>query len=170
MEKKRDIQYKYNKTASHYDIRYSKIQKEKIQFLLNKLSQSKKLNIILTFLDIGCGTAIIYENLYDFLPERLYYFGIDISINMLKQGIETNLQIFKRNRNNISLIVADAENLPFRKNAIDLIISLTVIQNLMVPKRHLDELLKVLKENGIVLISFHKKFFSLDKIEEILNI
>ncbi|MHA1268665.1 MAG: class I SAM-dependent methyltransferase [Candidatus Helarchaeota archaeon] len=167
--KKKDIQSKYDQTADHYDLRYEEIQKTKIEFLLYKLKQICEIKNFFNVLDVGCGTSIIYNILTDYLPKNFGYYGIDISINMIKNGMTKNLNTFIKNKN-ISMILGDAENLPFKKCKFDLIISLTVAQNIPNPKNYIDQMLKLLDiKIGFLLISFHKKIFSMDYILNLLK-
>lgn len=167
--KKKNIQYKYDKTSDHYDIRYNLIQDVKITAFFNELIIKNELNHFKYILDVGCGTCSILEKLNAYISERFYYIGIDFSIGMIKYGLDKNIPNIPY-KNNISLILADAENIPLKNNLFDLIISLTVIQNLPEPATHLNEIVKKLKKNsGIILISFHKKIFTEELIDNLLK-
>jgi ubiquinone/menaquinone biosynthesis C-methylase UbiE len=167
--KKKNIQYKYDKTSDHYDIRYNLIQNTKITAIFDELIKMNELNNGKYILDFGCGTCSILEKLNAYISERFYYIGIDFSIGMIKYGLDKNIPNLT-NKNNISLILADAENIPLKNNLFDLIISLTVIQNLPEPANHLNEIMSKLKKNsGNILISFHKKIFTKELIENLLK-
>ena len=121
-----------------------------------------------TILDIGCGTLTSYEKLNKYFQKTSHYIGIDFSIEMLKYGLSHNI-----NKNfDIklpSVILADAENLPLKNEVADLVISLTVAQNLPDLTAHLKSILNIIKKNSsIILISFHKSFFSLNEIKSAL--
>ena len=167
--KKKNIQYKYDKTSDHYDIRYNLIQDTKITSLFDELIKINELNNVKYILDVGCGTCSIFKKLNAYISGRCYYIGIDFSIGMIKYGLDKNIPNFP-NKNNISIILADAENIPLKNNIYDLIISLTVIQNLSKPATHLNEIVGKLKKNsGNILISFHKKIFTEELIANLLK-
>lgn len=160
--KKKDIQYKYNQTADHYDLRYSEIQNKKLKFLLNRVdSPGNNRNRLI--LDVGCGTSTIFDTLNDNLNGIFYYIGVDLSIEMLKIALRKNLKPASETGKNISLILADSGHLPLKEHLYDLVISLTVAQNL--PKNEIMVFLKIIymmmkNSHGKLLISFHKKIFS----------
>ena len=170
--KKRIIQSKYNQTYKNYDVRYEKIQEEKIKLLLNEINSHVKFNkdkISRKFpliLDVGCGTSVIYNKINNFFPNTINYIAIDFSIEMLKYGRRRFLNDINFRKSHLSFILADAEYLPLKENTFDIIISLTVIQNLPNPSKFFEEIKKIInKKFAYLLISLHKKFFSIKEVE-----
>ncbi len=98
-------------------------------------------------LDIGTGTG-----LYIFEAARFgaHVIGIDISVNMLNVLSKKikNEKIYSQ----IDLIVADAENLPFRSNLFNKIICNTVLEFLLNPVQALKEFNRVIFFDGKVVI------------------
>ncbi|MBD3229636.1 MAG: methyltransferase domain-containing protein [Candidatus Lokiarchaeota archaeon] len=169
--KKKDIQFKYNQTADIYDLRYREIQNLKIKHLLNKFVGIKEGKTRL-ILDAGSGTSIIFDTIYNTLRDRFYYTGIDFSIEMLKKALKQNLSPYINKNPNINLILADVSNLPFKKDIFDLVLSLTVAQNL--PQDQIIGFLKEInsimkKKYGKLLISFHKRIFSSKNVLELIK-
>jgi ubiquinone/menaquinone biosynthesis C-methylase UbiE len=96
------------------------------------------------YLDIGCGTGIIRD-----VAPQLNVVGIDVSPEMVRvasQKIPT-------------IMVADAENLPFRSRIFDAALfnaSLFLIPN---AERAVEEAMRVVKEGGVVLASYLLGFY-----------
>lgn len=91
-------------------------------------------------LDAGCGTG---HNVR-FLAECGNYVGIDVSIEALK---------FCQKNDHTCLAQANLEQLPFKDNCFDLIISLDVIEHTKNPWRVIREFKRVLNENGSILVA-----------------
>ena len=125
-KKKQEIIKNYNDTSHFYDQRYSQIQEEKFEILLNNLELNEK-----EILDAGCGTGLLLDfinNLKNYSDVNFNYIGIDISLNMLKEfqsKLSNKSTLWK-----VNLLLADIEFLPFRENIYDLIFSITAFQNL----------------------------------------
>lgn len=155
---KKLIQIKYNTTASSYDNLYRSEQLEKYSEIESILRNSilKKYNVII--LDAGCGTCLLLEYLYQHILKgekhtQIYYVGLDFSIGMLNQAKKRihNLELL------VDLILADIDYLPLRSEVFHILMVITVIQNLPDIKTSLLELLRVLRCNGELIISYPKK-------------
>lgn len=135
---------------------------------LYKLEQERKFNNLRAFLpkcgiilDAGCGTGFITKNLGDAI-------GVDSSIEMLKLAPEK-----------LRVACADLADLPFRDESFDCVFSLTVLQDVDRLESAINEISRVLKKNGIFILSvldkkkaevireFLKKRFG--KMDEIKN-
>ena len=154
--KKREIIGKYDSTAHFYDDRYSKIQREKFNLIFADFSFEDKF-----ILDAGCGTGLFYdyflENLLINSDKRYRLLGVDISWNMLKtflMKLKAKAEIVK---NQVSLVLSDIENLPFREDVFHAIISLTSLQNLPNIYNGINESFRVTRNNGDVKFSILKK-------------
>lgn len=105
-------------------------------------------------LDVGCGGGQYMEY---FLDKGTKITGIDYSEKMIEmargylEGKEKNKTL------RYSLIKADAEDLPFRNNTFDLIVSIGLLEYLSRPEKALSEIHRVLKKGGYALLSFSKK-------------
>jgi len=136
----KNVVKKYDRTASFYNQRYREIQENKYKKMINFPVKGK-------ILDIGCGTGL----LYDFL-EYDNYIGADLSLEMLKKGGFANK------------ILADCEFLPFKDCVFDFVFSFTVLQNLL-SYRMISEAYRVLKREGIFILTTLKKTYKEDLIE-----
>ncbi len=160
---KKLIQLKYNTTSSSYDDLYRDEQIEKYNEIRDVLKSflSRKMQI-LVILDAGCGTGLLLEYLYQLLTHVLvkpliYYIGLDFSIGMLSQAKKKINQSLGRVL--VDLILSDIDYLPLRDKVIDTLVSITVIQNLPSMRKTLMELFRVVKENGIFIVSHPKKVY-----------
>lgn len=164
-EKKKGIIKRYNSSAAYYDSRYKDIQFRKFKISLEIIKLRERI-----ILDAGCGTGLLYEFLYQ--THRFWGKGCshiintDISIEMIKifqeklreRGIKSSTEnIFKQQKSLHHLVIADAENLPFRPCQFDIILSFTMIQNLSDNKKFFRKIHDIIKNEGDVLLSLIKK-------------
>lgn len=106
--------------------------------------QRKRYDIVLRFApmsglvcDIGCGSSHILAD----LPHAV---GIDLRLEKLR---------FMRSRHRGALMQGDGMALPFANESLDGIISSEIIEHIPDEKgRHIDELLRVLKPGGILVL------------------
>lgn len=83
-------------------------------------------------------------------------------------GLEYSQELINLNQNkNIKIIQGDAQKLPFEKNSFDIAIATAVIEHLPEPFKMLAETYRVLKPNGIFILTTPSPFF--DKIAELIN-
>lgn len=130
---RKQIQELYDKTADVYDSRYKDIQEEKYRIMLEDIQIKKPI------LDLGSGTGLLQE----FLKTKLV--GIDISYGMLKHSKELSVQ-------------GDVENLPYKDSAFNTVLSFTAAQNLADVENMLKEIARVLRPDGIAVITILAKF------------
>lgn len=129
----------YDFYSGFYDIIYGPFLLPPLKKSMEKLGLEKNLKI----LDIGVGTGATLR----FVPEDLKVIGIDISNGMIKKA--------KKKFTKHSFAVMDAMNLGFKDNIFDIIISAYVVTVVPDPKRMLEEISRVLKPEGKVLIVSH---------------
>jgi len=89
--------------------------------------------------DIGCGAGTFSKVIAD--GKRLII-ALDIQVKLLR-GIEGP---------SIEKICADAHYLPFREKSIDCALSISLMEHLEDPERHVKELFTVLKPNGFLVL------------------
>ena len=122
-----------------YDTRYTEEQAAKYGHIFSYLGRGKTL-------DNGCGTGLFMP----FLDE--YSVGIDFSSELLREA---------RGRvGNNALVQGDSANLPFRADVFSNMASITVIQNLPRPKQLIEESSRVVKKDGILVVSSLKRVYS----------
>lgn len=109
-------------------------------------------------LDIGCGIG----NLYKVLGERIEYFGIDIS----KEAIDKARAVYD---NDSKFKTYNGINIPFDDNYFDTVSSLEVIEHLDKDNhiKHLQEIIRVTKPRGIIIISTPNRNYPIKFIKKI---
>mgnify|MGYP001189276219 FL=1 len=138
---KNKIMYSFNKKASSYD-QYSLIQKEVAHRLYDRLSSIKIKPM--SVLDIGCGTGHLSDMLFRLYPDA-NIICLDISFNMLQESYKKN--------GNLSCILSDAENMPFKNNKFDLIISSFTLHWCDEIEKIFFDTHRFLKDKGLFLFS-----------------
>jgi len=131
----------------HISKSYNELHKEE---QLKKLEIIKKnMRIIPPLLDVGCGIGISTD-----------FFNIE-SI-----GIDNCKEMIKHGKNN--LIYAEAEDLPFKDNSFNTVISVTAFHNFKNIEKALKEIMRVSKNKNIC-ITFLKKSNKLDGFKELIK-
>lgn len=138
MRKSIRIREDYDNMAGVYNLRYSRIQREKYRIALKGIKLGGKI------LDLGAGTGLLSE----FLGTKLI--SADISLNMLSQCKSNSVQ-------------TTAESLPFKDKSFDAVVSFSALMNFENPENALKEVRRVLKKDGIFICTYLKKF-NFDKL------
>ena len=133
----------YNIIAKSYNELYEEEQLKKLKIISTILKIKKDDNL----LDLGAGTGIS-TNYFDCIS-----YGIEPSINMIKNG--------KGN-----LINASAEQLPFKSNVFDVVISVTSFHNFSNFDKAISEIKRVAKNKSRILITVLKKSKKVKLIEK----
>jgi len=95
----------------------------------------------ISILEIGCGIS----DIFNFLPRNFQYYGIDPSEFAVKKLKEQN--------HDLNLSVGYAENLPFRDQQFGAVFSFQVLEHLFDPRQALQEMIRVIKPGGYVIVS-----------------
>ena len=98
-------------------------------------------------LDIGCASG---RQVFLISPHCKKVIGIDISSAFIEEG---NKYIQKQNIQNVELLVALAENLPFSENYFDKVLCAEVLEHVIDPDKVLKEAKRVLKRGGRLIIT-----------------
>jgi len=126
--------------------KFDKVQKRKNRNHYNKIKK------IINFLDIkdnekvleiGVGTGIHAEYLFNNCHKNFIFYGVDLSKEML-------LQTRKKlgNKKNIKLRIMDGENLKFKDNSFDKVYISGSLHHYNNPEKGISEILRVLKKGG----------------------
>ena len=113
-------------------------------------------------LDLGCGSGLLFLHLNGRTKEVI---GVDLSKNLLSRAKQVGTTIDA----NVSLILADADYLPFPGNLFCAVFAFTVLQNMPHPLKTLVEAKRVLAPEAQMVVSGLKKSFSLDRFVDLLN-
>ncbi|MEM1581043.1 MAG: class I SAM-dependent methyltransferase [Candidatus Bathyarchaeia archaeon] len=147
---KRKVIRHYDRLAKIYNALYGYEQNLKIKEAL-KVLDVKALDLVL---DVGCGTGLLFKHIFS---SSSLIVGIDISSRTLR--VAKNL-VKNLDSNQIALVRADADFLPFRNNIFDKIFAITLLQNMPNPISTLSEIARVAKDSSEIVITGLKKFFS----------
>lgn len=138
----------WNKIAPQWQNFRQKPTKEVIWFL-NKYCKSKG-----KILDVGCGNA---RNLIPFAKLNFQCYGIDFSENMLK-----NAELLaNKNKIKINLKKSDITKIPYKDNFFNYCLHTASLHHLDTKEKQLkslQEIFRVLKPNGLVLLTVWNKF------------
>uniref|UniRef100_A0A832G6Q9 Class I SAM-dependent methyltransferase n=1 Tax=Ignavibacterium album TaxID=591197 RepID=A0A832G6Q9_9BACT len=134
--------YSKSKNPPNFMIYELDSRKEKALFAIDRFANGRTINV----LDIGCGTGHYMEEL---LIRNHNVTGIDVAFGMLMKA-KQKLDKFNGKSH---LIKSNIENLPFNDNSFDVILCIGVIEYLPDIPKALKEINRVLKGDGIVILS-----------------
>jgi len=143
--KKAKLRRMYDVTSAFYDDLYEGEQVRKFEVVSHLLKFSPPIGGVI--LDAGCGTGLITERLRG---KGRFIVGVDFSEGMLRKAKG------RLKAHDVDLVLGDVESLPFRSRSFDSILCLTVLQNCD-PLRAINSLLRVLKEEGLLVLSYLKR-------------
>ncbi|MEM2105953.1 MAG: class I SAM-dependent methyltransferase [Candidatus Bathyarchaeia archaeon] len=155
--KKREIMQRYDATAHLYDTRYFEEQKQKIEAALEEI----KIKNHCLVLDVGCGTGILFNY---FADKAKAVVGLDISRKTLQEAKKK-----VKNIGNAHLVLADADNMPFRENFFDYAFGVTILQNMPEPAKTLAEIRRTAKGKAKIVVTGMKKAFGLEQFQKLLS-
>lgn len=149
----------YDGISKGYSNLYHEEQIQKISLIKSYLENKK------TILDLGAGDGVLNK----FVSGESQLVSFDLSFELLKLN------------NNNNKVQGSAMNLPFKDDSFDCISSFTMLQDTPSPIKALEEIKRVLKKDGIIILSFlrltsqlneileyiGKKFIIIEKIEEV---
>jgi SAM-dependent methyltransferase len=117
---------------------------------LNLMLKKLRLKSGETLLDLGCGNGR-YSKVFSL--RGMSVVGLDIS--------KVALDLAKKQCGECNLVLGDASRLPFRDKAFDKVFAVDIIEHVQNDFECLNEIVRVTKNTGIILISFprNKKFF-----------
>ncbi len=150
----------YDFYSDFYDFVFSWILNPHLKYAISQQDFKEGQKI----LEIGIGTGISLKNYPSFC--RIY--GIDISSGMLEKAIR---RVERHSIKNVELKVMDATALEFPDRSFDYVVAAFVISVCENPERMLEEMVRVLKDDGrIILVNhFASKNRIINALEKILN-
>lgn len=153
-----NIETKQNIIYDEHLIRYE---------FVKKFVQEKKV------LDIACGSGYGAKILADAGAEKV------IAVDINKEAIKSaKVNYFHKN---IEYLEGSADNIKLESKSIDTAVSFETIEHLKNPEKYLNELSRIIKDNGMVIIStpnreifqaknpFHFKEYSKDEFKNLLK-
>jgi ubiquinone/menaquinone biosynthesis C-methylase UbiE len=154
-KEKRKVMQRYDVTAEMYDERYAEEQSAKYVAALENVKIADS-----TVLDVGCGSGLFFTH----ASKAKILVGVDVSHKLLLKAKEQTHAL-----ENISVLQADADHLPFCPGVFDAVFAFTVLQNMPDPSETLCEIKRVAKKGGRVVVTGLKKVFSLKTFTEALD-
>ncbi|MDR1421664.1 MAG: class I SAM-dependent methyltransferase [Coriobacteriales bacterium] len=134
----------FNKQAAIYDetdtMYYSKMPKVSCRHTAEYLRDFKYESL----LDVGCGTGYLLELLIGQKPAD--YHGLDLSDEMLRVAGEKNIP-------NSTFVLGTADKLPYEDGSFDVVTCIQSFHHYPYPDNAMKEALRVLKPDGIYLLS-----------------
>jgi ubiquinone/menaquinone biosynthesis C-methylase UbiE len=155
-KQKRSVMRRYNLTAQIYDARYCEEQEAKYKTALDKLSLDAGV-----ILDVGCGSGLFFRHVAD---DAKLVVGIDVSGALLKLAKER-----AKNYQNVHLVLADADNLPFKQEVFTYVFAFTVLQNMPNPAKTLRGFKIVALRDAFFVVSGLKAAVSLEVFGQYLD-
>lgn len=113
-------------------------QRKRVRELVENLKIEKGDRI----LDVACGSGVVSHKCVE---KGAIVYGVDINCNAIKYAKGKHIK-------NSTFIVADAQNLPFKSGYFDAVVCCEVIEHLHNPEFMIDEVSRVLKENGRICV------------------
>ena len=153
---KRQVMQRYDLTAQMYDERYAEEQEAKYKKALENVNVVNS-----TVLDVGCGSGLFF-NLVAVKAQIVV--GVDVSRKLLLQAKEHS-----KSFGNVQVIQTDADHLPFKNGFFDDVFVFTVLQNMPKHNETLQELKRVAKQEGSVVVTALKKAFALNAFMDLLE-
>ncbi len=142
----------YEAGISRYDRLYGDEQEKKYERCSQYLDGTSGKVV----LDCGCGTGTLLARLSG---QGGLFVGVDYSRAMLKLAQKRAVLA-----DNVDLICADADNLPFKSATFDRVVSFTMLGNMPEIGRTLREFGRVARDSGQVVLSFSKKNVKADDV------
>ena len=149
----------YSRLARKYDTVWKKYNTATIDETLKRVDTAGSK----TILDIGCGTGILLDEVQQ-RENGIQTFGCDLSFEMLRQTTQ------KENGNLLHISVADATALPYPSDRFDTIFSTSVFHFIRNPNAALNEMYRVLKPNGrLILTDWCRRYRSIRMLDSLLK-
>jgi len=109
-----------------------------------------------TILDVGTADGLMLGGVKKKFP-LAKCIGLEYSKELIQACDDKNIEI----------IQGDAQNMPFKDNTFDIVYATALIEHLEQPIKMLQEIYRILKTNGIIIITTPDPFF--DKIAQAMN-
>jgi ubiquinone/menaquinone biosynthesis C-methylase UbiE len=156
-KQKRSCIRHYDRQAAIYDVQYVEEQNAKIEDSLKNI----KVGANETVLDLGCGTGFLFPHIN---KQAGLLVGIDVSSNALREAKKRT-----KNTTNITLVCADADNVPFLDHIFDKVFAITVLQNMPGPKKTIAEMKRAGKPEAVFAVTGLKKKYTAESFVDLLK-
>jgi ubiquinone/menaquinone biosynthesis C-methylase UbiE len=138
-------------------MRYAEEQKAKYEAALESVGHFDSELV----LDAGCGTGLMFDYTAN---QAKAIVGLDISRRTLLVARE-KAKAFS----NVHLVCADVDCMPFGEKLFNHVYAMTLIQNSPNPLVTLQEIIRVSKNNVVIVVTGLKKVFSKKRFEDLIR-
>lgn len=107
----------------------------------------------MSVMELGCGSGAFTTYIARAVGDEGKVFALDIQPEMLEQLKNKLKRPENSDINNIVPVEGNAYDLPFENNSLDLVYSITVLQEIPDKNKALKEVMRVLKPNGILAVT-----------------
>ena len=136
------LQY-FDSIAENWNVIRSDYFEERLKYKILSITNIKDKVVA----DLGCGTGFVSLTLAN---EAGIVFAVDNSRNMLKQ---LNYNAVEKNNKNIYLIKSSLDNLALFDESLDVVFINMALHHIKDAKKAISEMHRVLKKDGVVIIS-----------------
>jgi ubiquinone/menaquinone biosynthesis C-methylase UbiE len=150
-DKKRKVITCYNATSDSYNEQYADEQDAKYKVAQKALNTTQ--HSYSNLLDVGCGSGLFFSHIAN---KAHTVIGVDVSLSLL-----TKAKTHAKNLDNVHVVLADADYLPFNPHVFDAVFCFTVLQNMPEPKETLLNFKLQAKTGGKIVVTGLKKAFEL---------
>jgi ubiquinone/menaquinone biosynthesis C-methylase UbiE len=156
-KEKRGAMRHYDRQAAIYDVQYVGEQNAKIEDNIKGMKFGSNELV----LDLGCGTGFLFQHINKNVG---FLVGVDVSQNALREAKKRT-----ENIQNIALVRADADNMPFPDHIFDKTFVITVLQNMPDPTKTITEMKRVSKAEAVFAVTGLKKKFTQESFVDLLE-
>jgi SAM-dependent methyltransferase len=138
----------FDKFAEDPSLEYSQFHDQSFWLAADALYLHPVLDSVMpnnTIMDLGCANGRSSKMLWN---KQVNIIGVEVSYNLINE-YKTTFYNGKQVAH-INLLLADGDNLPFAKNSLDTIIVYGVFHHLPNPEKTIQQLITLLKPNGII--------------------
>ena len=128
------------------------VMRRRKKLVLNLIDKEIDKNQDIKVLDVGCGTGVYVDEL---VKRTFKVYGLDISKEMVQKSLIT---VSESKKEEVRLVVGDAEFLPYKSDYFDLIIGVGLLEYLPSEINALSEFKRLLKQEGILIFTLPNIF------------
>lgn len=119
----------------------------------DKLIQRSGIEEGMEVLDLGCGSGAYITFIAEAVGEKGIVYAIDIEPKMLRQLENKLSRPENEDIRNVEIKIADAYGLPFENDSLDLVLLVTVLQEIPDRAKALREIKRILKPGGFLAVT-----------------